>query len=241
MRKLAWIILLVLGLPVNGQQNFASISFGAGIPLGDYALTGDLESDGYARTGGAIKFDAGYFPVSYFGIGGSFSFNSNYGIRDSMLHDMLTYVEENGSSIIEIPDDAEIVYGSGFWNNIGLYLGPHFSIRASQRFYFDFRALAGLSILRPPDQELIIVFDATEIHSVVSNQKVAFGFTAGAGMRFKLNESLALRMAVDFSQARARFDYTFDLFAGVAENIPPVKSDFPVRTLDCMVGLAYAF
>jgi opacity protein-like surface antigen len=75
----------------------------------------------------------------------------------------------------------------------------------------------------------------------VSNQKVAFGFTAGAGMRFKLNESLALRMAVDFSQARARFDYTFDLFAGVAENIPPVKSDFPVRTLDCMVGLAYAF
>ena len=54
------------------QQNFASISFGASISLKDYAATGDLSSNGYARTGGTIKFDGAYFPVSYLGIGASF-------------------------------------------------------------------------------------------------------------------------------------------------------------------------
>lgn len=241
MRRFAWIIILFLSLPAYAQQNFASISFGASLPMGDYGLTGDLASNGYARTGGAIKFDAGYFPGSYLGIGGSFSFGSNYAIRDSLLQDMITYVEENASSIIDIPEDAEIVYGSGFWNNISLFLGPHFSIRATQRLYFDIRALAGLSIVRPPDQELIIIFDATEIHSVVSNHKLSFGFTAGGGFRFKLNENLALKLGVDFSQAKSKFDYTFDLFSGVAEDVPPIQSDFYVRTLDIMVGLAYAF
>ncbi len=81
MRKETWIliILLVVGsMQLIGQQNFASISFGATLPQGNYGATGDLSSNGYAKTGGAIKFDAAYFPGSYFGIGGSFSFGSNY-------------------------------------------------------------------------------------------------------------------------------------------------------------------
>lgn len=241
MRRYLWLLILTLGLPVQAQQNYASISFGAGIPLGNYGLTGDLEAYGYARPGGAIKFDAGYFPVSYFGIGGSFAFNSNYGIRDSLLQDMISHVEQQGSSVIEIPDDADIIYGSGFWNNISLFIGPQFSIRASQRLYLDFRALGGVSLLRPPDQELFIAFDNQEIHSAISNQKLSFGFTAGGGLRLKLNEELALKIGIDFSQTRARFDYDFNLFRGVAEDIPPVSTHFPVRTLDLMVGLAYAF
>jgi len=240
MRKIAWIFILFLSLPATAQQNFASISFGASLPLGDYASTGDLSSNGYARTGGAIKFDVGYFPGSYLGIGGSFSFGSNYADRDALLSDMIDHIEGNTEPPIVVPKDS-IVYGSGFWNNISLFLGPHFSIRASQRLYFDLRILAGLSVIRPPDQELNIVFDGTEIHSVASNNKLAFGFTAGGGFRIKLNENLALKLGVDFTQARSRFDYTFDLFSGVADNIPPIQSDFHVRSLDIMVGLAYSF
>jgi len=241
MRKLAGVLLLFLSVAVAGQQNFASISFGACVPLGDYGNTGNLASNGYAKSGGAIKFDAAYFPVSYMGIGGSFSFGSNYGISDSLMQDMIDYVLANASEIIEIPDYAETLYGSGFWNNISIYLGPHFSIRATQRLYFDIRLLGGLSVLRPPDQELLISWDGNEIHSLVSNNKLTFGFTAGGGLRFKLNENLALKLGVDFNQARAKFDYTFDLFEGLAAEVPAVSSDFYVRTLDFMVGLAYSF
>ena len=240
MRHYFWILLLGVILPVSGQQNFASISFGVSNPLGEYGATGDLQSNGYARTGGAIKFDAGYFPTSYIGIAGSFSFNNNYGIRDSVLQDLIQYVLDNGTNIIEIPDDADVSYGSGFWNNIGIFLGPDFSARLSQRLYVDLRILGGLSILRPPDQELFIIFDQTEIHSRVSDQKLSFGLTTGLGFRFKLNDDLALRLAVDYSQARARFTYTYVL-KDLAEEIPPLETDFFVRSLDLLVGLAYSF
>lgn len=244
MKRRYWIVILVLNLANAGlvaQQNFASISFGTAIPLGNYGLTGDLSSNGYARPGGAIKFDAGYFPVSYFGIGGSFSFGSNFAIRDSLLKDMTTYIEENAASIIEIPGDAEIRYGSGFWNYINLFIGPHFSIRASQRLYVDFRGLGGISILLPPDQELSIVFTGTEIYSRSSKNIVAFGLTAGGGLRYTLNSNIALKLGADFFQSRARFDYSFNLFRGVAEDVPPLKSDFMIRTVELTAGLAYSF
>ena len=240
MRKYFWIVLLVAILPLQGQQNFASISFGVSNPLGEYGSTDDLKTSGYARTGGAIKFDVGYFPTSYLGIAGSFSFNNNYGVRDSVLQDLIRYVVDNGTNIIEIPDDAEIAYGSGFWNNIGLFLGPHFSVRLSQRFYVDLRVLGGLCILKPPDQELIISYDQNEIHTRASNEKVSFGLSTGAGFRFKLNDDLALRLAVDYLQARARFTYAY-LFNDLADDIPPLETDFYVRSLDLLVGLAYAF
>lgn len=244
MRPRTWKLIPILYLsclPLLAQQNFASISFGASLPLGEYGMTGDLAVSGYARTGAAIKFDAGYFPVSYFGIGGSFSFGSNFAIRDSLLQDMTLHIEENATSVIDIPDDAEVQYGAGFWNYINLFMGPHFSIRASQRLYFDFRGVAGITVLRPPDQELSIVFGGTEIYSRTSKTKLTFGFMTGGGIRYKLNNNLALKLGIDYFQSRARFDYTFDLFRGVATDVPPVESDFLVRTLEFTAGLAYSF
>lgn len=228
-------------MAASGQQNFASISFGASLPLGDYAAIGDLSSNGYAQTGGAIKFDAAFFPVSYFGIGASFGFGSNYALRDSLIQDMVEYIEENASSVIEIPEDAEIIYGSGFWNYINLFLGPHFSIRASQRLYLDFRCLAGLTVLRMPDQDLRINFDDTDIYTHTSNNSLAFGFTAGGGFRVDLNSDLALKFAADFFQSKAKMEYTVDIFEGVAEDVPPIDAEFFVRTMELTIGLAYTF
>ncbi len=230
-----------IAMPVYAQQNFASISFGAALPQGDYGRTNNLAASGYARTGGAIKFDAGYFPVSYFGIGGSFSFGSNYALRDSLLNDLITYIVENASSVIDILEDASIIYGSGFWNYINLFMGPHFSIRASQKLYFDFRALAGLSVLKSPDQELRISYPGVEIYSQTSKNKLAFGYAAGGGLRYMLNAGIALKLGVDYYQSRARFDYQFELFRNVAEDIPMVTSDFFIRTLELTAGLAYSF
>jgi opacity protein-like surface antigen len=221
------------------QQNFASISFGATLPQGDYASTGDLSSNGYARTGGAIKFDAGYFPVSYFGIGASFSFGSSYALRDSLSRDIIAYIENNSSGPIEIPEDAEILYGSGFWNYINLHIGPHFSVRASQRLYFDFRALAGLSVIRAPNQELTISYDGDFIYTRSSYNNVAFGWTAGGGIRYMFNSKLALKLSVDFVQTKAKNTYTFDLVQGL--DVPPLDAEFYIKALEVTAGLAYSF
>ena len=242
MRKnITTIIVFLLSLPLAAQQNYASISFGASLPQGNYSNTGDLAQGGYARTGGAIKFDAGYFPVNYFGIGASFAFGSNYAERDSLLIDMIRHIEENAESHIDIPEDAVIQYGTGFWNNVNLFIGPLLSFRATQIIYFDLRVLGGLSILRAPDQKLHIAFEDTEITSFVSNQKMAFGFTAGAGIRFKLSETLALRLAADYSHTRAHFDYDFELFREAATGVPVINTKFPVQTIEALIGLAYSF
>jgi len=244
MRKTAYIITMLLALvclPAFAQQNFASISFGVALPQGDYAATGDLASNGYAKNGGAIKFDAGYFPTSYFGIGASFSFGSNYANRDSLINDIVSYIEENASDIIHIPDNAEILYGSGFWNYINLFIGPHFSIRASQKLYFDFRGLAGVSFIRPPDQELRINFDNTNIYTQTSHNSASFGFLAGAGIRYNLNTNLALKFAADYFQSKSKNTYTFELFTGVAEDVPPLDAEFYIRTIELTLGLAYSF
>jgi opacity protein-like surface antigen len=242
MRKSIWILIGLLAtgsLQLAAQQNFASISFGATIPQGDYGATGDLSSNGYAKTGGAIKFDAGYFPDSYFGIGGSFSFGSNYANRDSLVQDLISYIESHAPGGIDIPEDAEILYGAGFWNYINLFIGPHFSIRASQNLYFDFRALGGLSIIRPPDQELRISYDGNNIQSQSSYNTVAFGFTAGGGLRYKFNPNLALKLGADFVQTKSNNTYTFDLFQGIS--VPPLEAEFYIRTVELTAGLAYSF
>ncbi len=244
MRKTIRVLILFLAavsLQVNAQQNYASISFGASIPQGNYLASGDLGSNGYANNGGAIKFDAGYFPVSYFGIGGSFSFGSNYASRDSLIKDLVTYIEANTPGGIDIPEDAEILYGSGFWNYINLFMGPHFSIRTSQRFYLDFRALGGLSIIRPPDQELKISYDGNNIYTRTSHNNVAFGWTIGAGARYKFNSRLALKLGVDLVRAKAKNNYSFDLFQGVVGEVPPINAEFYIQALEITAGLAYSF
>jgi opacity protein-like surface antigen len=244
MRKAIYILMLLMAsaaLQLIAQQNFASISFGATIPQGDYAAKGDLSSNGYANTGGAIKFDAGYFPTSYFGIGGSFSFGSNYADSDSLLSDMIAYIEENASGGIDIPEDAEALHGSGFWNYINLFLGPHFSIRTTQNLYFDIRGLAGLSIIRAPNQELTITYDGNYIYTNSSYNNVAFGWTAGGGIRYKFNENLALKLGVDYVQTKAKNTYTFELFSGVADDVPPLDAEFYIKAVEITAGLAYSF
>lgn len=243
MRKaIGIIILLAASASTNllAQQNFASISFGASISLDDYAATGDLSSNGYARTGGAIKFDGAYFPVSYLGIGASFSFGSNYVLRDSLVNDMVAYIEDNTGGV-DIPDDAEILYGAGFWNYFNLFIGPHFSIRASQKVYLDFRGLAGLSIIRPPDQELTITYDGNSIYNRTDYSNAAFGWTAGGGIRIMLNTNLALKLSGDFVQTKSKNTYTFGLYEGIIEDIPPLDAEFYIRTVEVTAGLAYSF
>lgn len=242
MRNISLILVLLLScisLQLIAQQNFASISFGATLPQGNYGSTGNLSSNGYARNGGAIKFDAGYFPVSYLGIGGSFSFGSNYAQRDSLAIDIFTYIEDNASGAIDIPEDAEIIYGSGFWNYINLHIGPHFSIRASQSLYFDIRALGGLSVIRAPNQELTIRYDGDYIYTRSSYNNVAFGWTAGGGIRYKFNPNLALKLSVDYVQTKAKNTYTFDLEQGL--NVPPLDAEFFIKSLELTAGLAYSF
>jgi opacity protein-like surface antigen len=96
-------------------------------------------------------------------------------------------------------------------------------------------------VIRPPDQGLNILFDGTEIYSRTSNHKISLGITAGTGLRYMLNSSIALKLGVDYSRARSGFDYSFGVSSGAAADIPVVESEFLVRNIELSAGLAYSF
>ncbi len=86
-----------------------------------------------------------------------------------------------------------------------------------------------------------MVFDGTEIYTTSSGNKLTFGFTAGGGLRYNLNSNIALKIAADYYQTRVKSTYTFDLFRGVASDVPPLDAEFYLRTIDFSIGLAYNF
>lgn len=208
--------------------------------MGDYAATGDLATDGYARTGGGIRFDGAFFPNSYFGIGATFSLGSNYALGDSLRPDIVEYIRDNSSGG-GLPPDAEIYFRSGFWNYANLFIGPHFSVRASQRLYFDFRILGGMSFIRLPQQELQVEYNDEYIYSRSDRNKLSLGFSGGAALRFQLSDDLALRVAADYMQTGLKTTYDFSLFTELVGELPPLDAAISMRCMEYSLGLAYSF
>jgi hypothetical protein len=241
MGRLIGILFVIISLPAAAQQNFVSISFGTSLPLGNYGSTGSLDINGFASPGGVIKFDAGYYPVTYLGFGATFSFGSNYAVRDSILSSMVRYIEANSVILQQIPDDAEIIYATSFWNHIDLLVGPVFSVRLSKRLYLDFRALFGPTVFRPPGEELRILFDDSELRSSLASNLLLFGVNGGTGLRIKLNDAISLKLGAEYYRSRARFPYEFSLLGDMPDNIPPLEADLLIQTIELSAGLAYSF
>ncbi len=235
-----WIILFVPATTA-AQQNFASISFGGSLPMNSYSETGDLASKGYASPSGAIKFDAAFYPVSYLGIGTTASFGSNYALKDSLLNDMLGHIEQTGALDGPIPGSAGVFFGSGFWNYLNLMAGPNFTFRPTKRLYFDFRGLVGLTILIPPQQEMRLVLTDQEVRAGLSGTNLSLGYTAGMGIRYRLNTGIAVRLAADYFRSRTSMDYYFKLIENSTRDLQGVDASFAVETLELSAGLAYYF
>ena len=56
-----------------------------------------------------------------------------------------------------------------------------------------------------------------------------------------LNSNLALKLSGDFVQAKSKNTITFALFEGIVSDIPPIDSEFFIRTVEVTAGLAYSF
>ena len=56
-----------------------------------------------------------------------------------------------------------------------------------------------------------------------------------------LNSNLALKLSGDLVQTKSKNTYTFGLYEGIIEDIPPLDAEFFIRTLEVTAGLAYSF
>ncbi|MEZ5069718.1 MAG: outer membrane beta-barrel protein [Bacteroidales bacterium] len=237
-RPILFLLLLAVAiLPVRSQQNFSSFSFGGSLPLGDFRGMNELPIQGFARPGTSIKFDGGYFPGSYLGIGASFSFSSHTVDADSLFSQIVRYVKQNVD--FSALEGTEFDHETGFWNAISLFLGPLYSVRASQRLYLDFRVLAGPTVVRVPEQTLRFSTGGGQVYTRIQDEGIFFGTTGGAGFRYRINERVALKGGLDFFRVSSRSTARYEAFFEVLGAIPDLERKMTLQTLDFSLGLAY--
>ena len=195
-RTILGFVFLLFGLSVNAQDSFLSISMGASIPFGDYATTDKLLQSGYAGTNFVLNFDGSYILFPFFGIGGTFSFGSNYTDGDALKEQVIDIFSDLYPTF-PIPPGSEVDVSLGPWRYVNLMVGPEvaFPIAVIQ---LDIRALAGVSFVMPPDRDLSVSTPDGDYTSSQKSQLVNFGYVVGGGIRFGMRGATSIRVSADY-------------------------------------------
>lgn len=197
MKKLKTAFFLIfISCVLQAQDNYMALSFGAGVPLGDYASTVSLSSDGFALNGFMAEYSGAYYLINYLGVGGAIKFNQS-ALNKEKIQDALLEVLTDGTL------DSITQSNLGFWSIVSLGVGPQFSLPAG-RFVFDFYFFPGMHIVTPPKLELTAIIDGNPEYTTVSSQKLRFGFETGASLQIHINETTGLRLSASYLETSSK-------------------------------------
>jgi hypothetical protein len=226
---------LLFALPMISfsQDNYMSLSFGVGIPLGDFGSSDNLTTDGFAEQGFTGEYTGLYLLTDFLGIGGNVKYSSN-GISNSKLRTKLKD---------EIPEDfpidsLAITTNFGIWKQIALLAGPHFTIPVS-RINIDVYAMAGVNFVMPPKMEISAVVDNEWYLREFSANTVSYAVDLGFALRFHLNEDYSLRFYSSYFLSKSKGKIREEINQG--GNSEPSESDFSgdIRSLHAGIGIVY--
>jgi len=224
-------------------NSFMSISFGGSIPQGDFGDTDpNNESAGYALTGFFLSFDGAYMFVPYVGIGGSLSFANN-SINTVAVRDQIKQYIEEYYPDLELPEDSQISYDFGFWNNICIMAGPYFALPVG-RITFDIRGVAGMNIILPPKTQMnFYIPPDEEFRSYREGQQtVAFGYKIGGGIRYESKSSYVFRLMADYSYTKTTISVTDELPEYITPNNNETRQyEQPIGSILVGLGIGYHF
>lgn len=203
MKKSLFILLLASGIAghavaqgnsfigING--GYASLSRNP--TKSDYA---DNRS-GYAATSGAhFGIDGAWFFLPHFGIGGVYT-------NTSFATNGLQSLADGYKADFDV--DSTTVKVSGRYQLNSFLAGPCYSIPV-KRFAFDFRALAGISVVRTPQFTTYLEDQQNATFSQQAATKTAFAFQVGAGVRYALTDWLSVKLNVDYFRTNPDFVIT---------------------------------
>ena len=229
--------ILIFGMYGHTQDSFLSISMGASIPLNDYATTDKILVSGYAGTNFVLNFDASYILVPFFGIGGTFSFGSNYTEANALKNQVVDIFRELYPTF-PIPEDSEVEVTLGPWRYVNLMVGPQLSFPIAI-MQLDLRALGGVSFVMPPDRDLSVTTPDGDYISSQTGQLVNFGYLIGGGIRFGMRGATSIRIAADYFHSKPSLEVKNEF---LRDNIiEKQKYDMDLNTLHVTVGLAFNF
>ena len=216
-----------------GQRSFLGLSFGGSLPGEEFAKKSLEEDGGYAENGFVIEFHGAYIFDYYFGIAGTATFSNNGMDRVAFGEDIIAALPPGN-----LPEDATVDIKVGNWMYTNIMAGPLLTLPA-WKLNFDLRAVAGLSIMLSPPQEIYVSAGSEEFFEKRTNQNVNFAYMLGGGIRFNFNDATALRLSADYFRSKPSF--TSDESGLVYAATGKTKYDMNIGTIHVNIGLAWRF
>jgi len=232
--------LLVSGSLLSAQVNYFSLSMGSTLPIQTYAANTNSTSMGYAQSGFTMSFDGNYFLFDYLGINGTVNFGMNFTDEVKLQEDWLDYLKNLYPDVI-IPSNATIDFSTTQWTYVNIMAGPILSLPIS-KFFFELKAKAGFSFIKPPERTIAVKFSNTEINSTTSGQSLKFGYQLGGGILYMPNRFYGIKLGAEYYSSQSSSDLNSRENNGLDNSI--IKSEvlhIPVAAIHIMAGLAYSF
>jgi opacity protein-like surface antigen len=187
---------------------FIGIEGGVSIPLGNFgkwstasslmSINGTVNDvSGWAKVGGFGALNGAWFFSRHFGIGGLFK----YGTYHLQHVDSLSQGYEES---FDVDTTRTTTTSYKMWS---IMPGLYFNLPLAKRFTLTARALAGIAHSTTPNITVSIedggVFDQSVIQESAS--KTAFAFDLGAGLRYGINQCIALDLRADYFYTKPDF------------------------------------
>jgi len=182
----------------NRAKNFVGVSFGASVPTGDFskADAGTFNnwnnSAGFAKTGLSIGVEGAYYFLPNLGLAGVLNFSNHGGFSNmdaAKLGD--SYTDAFGVAYTTVST-------SGQYNSLSFLVGPQLSFPLN-KLTIDVRIVGGLlKSISTPTMTVQLEDQVDPTFKQVSSGASAFGWQAGAGLRYALTDKVGLLFRADY-------------------------------------------
>ena len=213
-------------------KSFIGITGGYAHAMGNFTKSDYAdEKSGFANSAGMnLGLEGAYFLTKHIGIGGMFSYTNFYTKGKQAMAD--GYKED-------FDVDSTTVTDKGSYSNLNFLIGPYFSFPV-KKFTFDLRILGGLTSAKTPEFKVELEDQANATFYQRSSKANAFGFQAGAGVRYSIIKNLCIKLNVDYFYSKPDFKITNENRANNAGRLIEEYKQ-PIAGMYLNFGIAYQF
>ncbi len=218
-------------------KNYLGFLAGSSFATGDFSSTGTgtlnnwNNSAGFAKTGFNVGVEGAYYFGANLGVVGTINF-SDHG------RFVAGDVQKLGDSFTDaFAVDESTVKTTGRYRSLTFMAGPQLSF-PFRTLTIDIRAMGGLlTSLSTPEITVLLEDQTDATFTQKSSTTSAFGWMAGAGLRYALTDKLGLMFRADYiSSDGVKIENT-----NRANNAGRLVTKQPMSWVNTTIGIAYSF
>ncbi len=248
MKHLLLVIFLVTSISIFSQEsskNILGMSMGISVPINSFAKASCEDCNSTCvKNGIMLSFDDVYFITHYIGVTAVASFSQNGVNADSIEYNVTHRVSNLLSNIDNsfiFPDEDNYIINLGTWTHANIMAGTILSFPVKS-ICFDFRALAGLSVISSPDKELKLDFAGGNFNSYEKIKNTpSIVYLLGTCIRYHISSGYFVRLMVDWTYSQATIEINDQITHTTQVQEMSIRSDYDVTTNLVYAGLSFAY